>query len=129
MSATTPGDLFLGTLLEQLLPRLVDRIAVTVPAPELLSQQNVEAITGIPPRQYLETLRRPDFPVPVAKLGALRLVDRAAFVAWLRSASADTDKPANDADAAEETADDVLRRLGEERRHTPPARARAGRKG
>jgi len=52
--------------------------------PELLSQRNVEAVTGIPARVYLEEIRAPGFPLAVIKLGKLRLVERASFVAWLR---------------------------------------------
>lgn len=58
---------------------------MTAAPPEMLSQKNVEAVTGIPARVYLEEVRAPHFPLPVVKLGKLRLVNRAAFVAYLES--------------------------------------------
>ncbi|MCC6556019.1 MAG: hypothetical protein IT372_23910 [Polyangiaceae bacterium] len=60
-------------------------VAVAGPAPDLLSQKNVGAITGIPPRVYLELIRSQGFPIAVTRLGKLRLVNRAAFVAYLES--------------------------------------------
>jgi hypothetical protein len=106
------------------LPREIDRskggemVAVMVPRsaltaviePETLSQRNVLATEGIPPRLYLETLRRDDFDVPIAALGKLRLVDRAAFVAWLRARAVVRPAPANDAEPTEEL-DEIDRAL------------------
>jgi hypothetical protein len=68
---------------------------------EMISQRNCEN-EGIGPRLFLETLRRPDFDLPITSLGKLRLVERAAFVAWLRSHAVRKTTPvptANDADA------------------------------
>ena len=62
----------------------LDNITVQAPSPDLLSQRNVEAITGIPQRAFLETIRSPSFPLQVTKMGALRIVDRVAFVRWDR---------------------------------------------
>jgi hypothetical protein len=62
-----------------------DALTITAAPPEMISQRNVEAVTGIPARVYLEEIRSPSFPVPVIKLGKLRLVKRAAFVAYLES--------------------------------------------
>jgi len=61
--------------------------AVTVVAapPEMHPQRNVEAVTGIPARVYLEEIRASGFPLPVVKLGKLRLVNREGFLAYLRS--------------------------------------------
>jgi len=60
-------------------------INVTVQAcpPDMLSQRNIEAATGIPARTFLELARDPGFEVPVVRLGKLRLVNRAAFLKWL----------------------------------------------
>ena len=68
------------------LPIVVPRALMTIVAalPDLLSQKNVFAVTGIPPRAYLATLRDAAFDVPIAKIHRLRVVDRAAFVAWVR---------------------------------------------
>ncbi len=62
-----------------------DAITLAAPLPELLSQRNVEATTGVPSSVFLCILRAPGFPLSVTRLGKLRLVDRAAFVAWLKS--------------------------------------------
>jgi hypothetical protein len=87
----------------------LDGLTIIAPQPELLSQRNVEAVTGIEARAYLEAIRAPHFPLKVAKLGKLRLVDRAAFVAWVRAKE--------DADGSDETgADAVLAEVGAERR-------------
>lgn len=67
---------------EMLVPRSA---LVAVIEPDMISQRNVLAAEGIPPRLYLETLRRPDFDVPITPLGKLRLVERAPFVAWLKA--------------------------------------------
>jgi hypothetical protein len=95
------------------IPIPVETITVVAPPPELVSQLNVAAVCGIPVRTYLETIRRPGFPLPVTKLGALRLVDRAAFVAWLREGAA-LPEPApagsDPSDAQEEK--DLLERMG-----------------
>ncbi|MGK3959484.1 hypothetical protein WMF38_41365 [Sorangium sp. So ce118] len=60
-------------------------LTITAPQPEMLSQKNVETITGIPARVFLDTLRAPGFPLLITKLGKLRLVQREAFVAYLRA--------------------------------------------
>jgi len=58
-----------------------------VVAPELLTQRNVESVVGLPAEVYLEVLRSPGFPVPVTKLGKLRVVERVPFLAWVKSYS------------------------------------------
>ncbi|WP_437996482.1 hypothetical protein WMF26_36340 [Sorangium sp. So ce185] len=55
----------------------------------MLSQKNVASVTGIPARVFLDTIRAPGFPLPVAKLGKLRLVRREAFVAYLQALGGD----------------------------------------
>lgn len=69
------------------IPLRVPRALLTIVAapPDTLSQRNVFDVTGIPPRAYLKALREPGFGVPVARIGKLRVVDRAVFVAWLRA--------------------------------------------
>ncbi|WP_437808604.1 hypothetical protein [Sorangium sp. So ce1078] len=67
----------------------LDGLTITAPQPEMLSQKNVEAVTGIPARVFLDTIRAPGFPLPVAKLGKLRLVRREAFVAYLQALGSD----------------------------------------
>ncbi|WP_104977819.1 hypothetical protein [Sorangium cellulosum] len=80
----------------------LDGLTITAPQPEMLSQKNVEAVTGIPARIFLDTIRAPGFPLPVAKLGKLRLVQREAFVAYLQ-ALATQPAPRRDAEAEERT--------------------------
>lgn len=79
-----------------------DAITVAAPLPELLSQHNVLAIAGVPPRAFLDLLRRSGFPLAVTKLGKTRLVDRAAFVSWLKSGATlptvEAMSPANEVD-------------------------------
>ncbi|WP_437619655.1 hypothetical protein [Sorangium sp. So ce1151] len=55
----------------------------------MLSQKNVESVTGIPARVFLHTIRAPGFPLPVTKLGKLRLVRREVFVAYLQALASD----------------------------------------
>jgi len=62
-----------------------EALTIVAAPPEMLSQRNVEAVTGIPARVYLEEIRASGFPLPVIKIGKLRLVDREAFVSHLRS--------------------------------------------
>jgi hypothetical protein len=65
-----------------------DALTVIAAPPETLSQRNVEAVTGIPPRVYLEEIRSPGFPLPVVRLGKLRIVERSAFLDYLRTRAA-----------------------------------------
>ena len=58
-------------------------LRITAPPPDTISQRNVEAMTGIPPRVFLEVVRAPGFPLPVTRLGKLRIVNRIAFVEWV----------------------------------------------
>lgn len=107
-----------------------DAFTITAALPEMLSQNNIEAVTGIGVRVYLETIRAAGFPLKVTKIGGLRLVDRAAFVTWLRSgaaASSSTSTAANDADDADEDAQ-LRAKIGLEAVPAParPKRASAG---
>ncbi|MGK3986502.1 hypothetical protein WME99_25880 [Sorangium sp. So ce136] len=67
----------------------LDGLTITAPQPEMLSQKNVESVTGIPARVFLDTIRSPGFPLHVMKLGKLRLVRREAFVAYLQTMAND----------------------------------------
>ncbi|WP_433935276.1 hypothetical protein AB3662_11295 [Sorangium cellulosum] len=80
----------------------LDGLTITAPQPEMLSQKNVEAVTGIPARVFLDTIRAPGFPLPVTKLGKLRLVQREAFVSHLQ-ALATAPAARRNAEADEET--------------------------
>ncbi|WP_437765394.1 hypothetical protein WMF27_30200 [Sorangium sp. So ce281] len=71
----------------------LDGLTLTAPQPELLSQKNVESVTGIPARVFLDTLRGLGFPLPVMKLGKLRLVQREAFVAYLQALASNSAPP------------------------------------
>lgn len=62
-------------------------VRVFAAPPVTLTQRNVEAVTGLSSRVYLEVIREPTFPLRVAKLGKLRIVNRAAFVHWLEQQS------------------------------------------
>ncbi|WP_441287784.1 hypothetical protein ACSRUE_37615 [Sorangium sp. KYC3313] len=74
----------------------LEGLTLTAPQPEMLSQKNVESVTGIPARVYLDTIRGPGFPLAVTRLGKLRLVQREAFVAYLQALAGD---PASRRDA------------------------------
>ncbi|KYF72504.1 hypothetical protein BE15_09415 [Sorangium cellulosum] len=101
----------------------LDGLTITAPPPEMLSQKNVEAVTGIPARVFLDTTRAPGFALPVTKLGKLRLVQREAFVAYLRML-ASAPELRRDAEADERTrVDAVLAAAGLE----SVPRARTGR--
>lgn len=63
----------------------LEALTITAAPPAMLSQRNVEAVTGIPARVYLEAIRGSGFPLPVAKLGKLRLVERTVFLSYLRT--------------------------------------------
>jgi hypothetical protein len=58
-------------------------IRVIAAPPETLTQRNVEAVTGLPARTFLELIRSRGFPLRVRHIGKLRVVNRAAFVQWL----------------------------------------------
>jgi hypothetical protein len=67
----------------------LDGLTITAPQLEMLSQKNVESVTGIPARVFLDAIRVPGFPLPVTRLGKLRLVNREAFVAYLQTMASD----------------------------------------
>ena len=109
-------------------------LRVVAPPPDTISQRNVEAVTGIPSHVYLVTVRDRGFPLPVTRLGKLRIVNRAAFVAWLErgafspslaSISADattTPAAAKDGDDTPEEADDILEAVGFRQAPAPAGR-------
>jgi hypothetical protein len=113
-------------------------LRVMAPPPDTISQRNVEAVTGIPARVYLEAIRSPGFPVPVTRLGKLRIVTRSAFVAWLQNGAlvgeASPRTQASDAATSDDTAtsdvpptesaDGVLAALGLKARSKQPTTPR-----
>jgi len=95
----------------------IPRAAITViaPPPVLLSQRNVEQVTGIPAENYLRMLRSADFNLTILADGKLRLVEREAFVAWLgrhRRAGARAVEPAEEQSAEVDDADAIAREMG-----------------
>ena len=105
-----------------------DAIRVIAAPPDTISQKNVEAATGVPPRAYLEAVRDPEFPLSVTRLGKLRIVNRAAFVEWLERGafSRQTMEPFRGTDmdmrkdADHNGATNVLDRIGLRERQTNP---------
>jgi len=76
-------------------------VRIIAAPPDTITQRNVEAMTGIPSRVYLQLIRASDFPLRVTRLGKLRLVNRLAFVAWLEQGALGMESmppsvPAND---------------------------------
>lgn len=69
----------------------------------LVSQRSSLAVVGIPPRTFLELLRRRDCPLDVVHLGKLRLVRREALLAWLERIGAPRrpEEPEADLDGAD----------------------------
>jgi hypothetical protein len=108
MNSLPPDD---GTILVTVpIPRAA--LTLTPPPPDTLSQKNILAATGIPPRTYLELLRAPDFDLPITTLGKLRLVDRARFIAWISSRA----KRPTSRQKSPDAADALAAELGLERR-------------
>lgn len=62
-----------------------DALSVTAPPPAFVHQGNVEAVIGVPRKRYLRDLHAPGFPIDIIPMGKLRLVDREAYLAYLRS--------------------------------------------
>lgn len=61
-----------------------EALPATTPAvAEYFSQHNCEQLLGIPPRAFLELVRREDAP-RVTKLGKVRMVEREPMLAYLR---------------------------------------------
>ncbi len=121
----------------------LEALTITAAPPEMLSQRNVEAVTGIPARVYLEAIRSSGFPLPVVKLGKLRLIDRTAFLSYLRTLAERPVLPALPAAATEpvvsrprplsgrerDGVDVVLGELGYRRADAPQSRERRRRAG
>jgi hypothetical protein len=80
--------------------------------PDMVTQANVEAVAGMTRGVFLDLIKRPDAP-PVTRLGKLRMIERVAFLKWLRSLAnaPHRNDEANDVDA-------VLAELGLERTGT-----------
>lgn len=109
-------------------------VHVTAAPPETITQRNVEAVTGLSVRAYLEAVRDPGFPLKVTKLGKWRIVNRAAFITWLEKGAFGggrkeeqndvfDDDGATDNESNAEQADDILDALG---LHQGPAKMKKG---
>lgn len=127
-----PGNASAGACVMLAIPN--EAIRVTAAPPDTISQRNVEVATGVPSRAYLEAVRDPGFPLPVTRLGKLRIVNRAAFITWLeRGAFGDErrgekdDEPEDEcvdkSDGAAEQADEILDALG---LHQGPLKTKKG---
>jgi hypothetical protein len=129
MSDRHPTELANGVVMATLaIPS--DAIRVIAAPPDTLTQRNVEAVTGLPPRVYLEVIRTPTFPLRVAKLGKLRIVNRAAFVEWLERQDIDAIATERDEVKAEASnaVGNILDLVGFERsRELPKRRKRSAR--
>lgn len=90
----------------------VDELAGVAPRPEFISQLNCEHVTGLSRRKFLETTRRDDFPVPVKRVGKLRLVPYDQFVAWLRNLDEGNEEQSDEQRNSLDGADQVLSELG-----------------
>jgi hypothetical protein len=100
-------------------------VRVFAAPPDTLTQRNVEAVTGLSSRVYLEVIREPTFPLRVAKLGKLRIVNRAAFVHWLEQQNEQAAfEPCNDLDEdpSSITIGGILDMVGLERSRELPKR-------
>ncbi len=108
-----------------------DAIRVTAAPPDTISQKNVEAATGVSARVYLESIRDPSFPLPVTRLGKLRIVNRAAFIAWLEKGAfsdvrqIDAVEEEVDKESCKEQANDILDAIG---LHPPSATRKHGKR-
>jgi hypothetical protein len=103
-------------------------IRVIAAPPDTISQKNVEAATGVTARVYLESIRDPNFPIPVTGLGKLRIVNRVAFITWLEKGAFGKIRKIDQCDAAveeldnehdEERANGILNAIG---LHPPTAK-------
>lgn len=106
-------------------------VRVFAAPPITLTQRNVEAVTGLSARVYLEVIREPTFPLRVAKLGKLRIVNRAAFVHWLEQQSEQAAvEPCNDVDEepSSNTIGGILDKVGLERSRELPKRRNGSRR-
>lgn len=118
--SSKPGGFIQATLA---IPEKAVRVIAAPPV--TLTQRNVEAVTGLSSRVYLEVIREPTFPLRVAKLGKLRIVNRAAFVEWLEQQSAEEGiELRNDMDEVvpSNKIGGILEKVGLERRRELPKR-------
>lgn len=98
-------------------------VRVIAAPPETITQRNVETVTGLSVRAYLEVVRDPGFPLKVTRLGKWRIVNRAAFITWLEKGAFGggrkdeqndvfDDDSATDEESNAEQADEILDALG-----------------
>jgi hypothetical protein len=64
---------------------------------EIITQHNCLPSCGQKPRLFLETLRRPDFDLPIIALGKSRGVERDPYLAWCRKHAVPSRIPGDDA--------------------------------
>ncbi len=107
---------------------LLPRRALPAPAPpradpELVSQENVRDLFGVPPRRFLEMVRSPAFPGRVLRIGKLRLVRREELLAHLHKI--DEGVRAEAASGDDEPRPSLATRLGLEEAPAPARRRRA----
>ena len=96
-----------------------DAIRVIAAPPDTLTQRNVEAVTGLPPRVYLEVIRS-RISIASREIGKLRIVNRAAFVEWLEEQNAETVSiEHDDGDNVSNGIGDILDKVGLERSRDP----------
>src|SRR5690349_12384437 len=63
-------------------------ITVVAPRPAFVSQKTSLDILGVPADRFLAMVRAPGFPLPVAPVGKLRMVETEAAIAYLRALGA-----------------------------------------
>ena len=108
-----------------------DAIRVIAAPPDTISQKNVESATGVSARVYLESIRDPNFRIPVTRLGKLRIVNRVAFIAWLekgafgKTEQDDAAVEELDNERNDEHANDILEAIG---LHPPIAKRKNGKR-
>lgn len=110
-------------------------VRIIAAPPATITQRNVESVTGLSVRAYLEAVRDPGFPLAVTKLGKLRIVNRAACIGWLEKGAfgggrkEKLDDVLDEKDVMEnaaEQAEEILDALG---LHQDAPKTKKGRKG
>lgn len=90
-----------------------DAIRIEAAPPELVSQKTSLAVLGIPRRPFLDAVSRYRAGGgEVFHCGRLRLVNREAFVAWLRSSTSQGAKPSEGTETGQPSDGDLAASLG-----------------
>lgn len=96
----------------------IDEIEIRGPLPEYASERNCEMVYGLAPRAFGALLRKRGFPLPIVRVGRQKLVERAAFTAYLRTLAVRPGAGEGEATevaagkTAEELQGEMLRELG-----------------